>query len=259
MRPTDAGSESCSGDPQETEMSETTRTPAASGADPNSELFWMRVQAASGLTFALFLSIHLANNLLGTAGPEAYDGFQSGARAFYQNPLVEFVVVLIPLVTHAIASIVRIIRRRRRSLPRPALRTRLHRYSGWFLLVVITGHVSATRGVGFFLDAPAGFGALNFSLTFAPWMFVPYYIALGTCGTYHLVNGFTIATRVFGWRAPGEWLRGNAFWVPVGALAIAFVVSVLSLWGVFFDVDRELWGEFARVYSELLGADVNAL
>ena len=82
------------------------------------ELRWIRTQAASGMTFSVFLAIHLANNLLGSAGPATYAAFQAGARAFYQNPFFEFVVVLIPLVVHMLASIVRIVRRRRRNLPR---------------------------------------------------------------------------------------------------------------------------------------------
>lgn len=236
-----------------------TEAPALRETEAATELRWIRTQAASGMTFSVFLAIHLANNLLGSAGPETYDAFQAGARVFYQNPFFEFVVVLIPLVVHMVASVVRIVRRRRRNLPRPGLRLRLHRYSGWFLLAIITGHVSATRGIGFFFDAPAGFGALNFSLALMPYIFVPYYILLGSLGTYHLLNGLTIATRVFGARLPSALTHGPGFWVPVGGAALAFVVAVLSFWGVFFDIDRELWGEFARLYSEFTGADLSEI
>jgi succinate dehydrogenase/fumarate reductase cytochrome b subunit len=130
------------------------KSPGSAVATAADELNLIRVQAASGLTFSVFLTLHLINTMLGSAGPDAYDGFQASARAFYQHPLFEYIVVLIPLVVHLGASITRILRRRRRHLPRPGLRLRLHRYSGWFLLAVISGHVSATRGVGFFFDAP---------------------------------------------------------------------------------------------------------
>ena len=223
------------------------------------ELNWIRVQAASGLIFSIFLAVHLANTMSGSAGPDTFDAFQSNARTFYQNPFFEFFVVLIPLAVHIAASLVRILRRRRRNLPKPPLRLRLHRYSGWFLLAVISGHVSATRGVGFFFDAPAGFGALNLSLVFAPYLFVPYYILLGSCGSYHLWNGLGIAARVFGVRLPHTLTRGPGFWIPVGSAALAIFVAVLSLWGVFFEVDRELWGEFGRVFAEFTGADQKEL
>ncbi|MEE3330066.1 MAG: hypothetical protein VX246_04280 [Myxococcota bacterium] len=227
--------------------------------DATTELNWIRVQAASGLIFSIFLAIHLANTMLGSAGSETFDAFQSSSRSFYQNPFFELIVVLIPLAVHMTASLVRILRRRRRNLSKPPLRLRLHRYSGWFLLAVITGHVSATRGVGFFFDAPAGFGALNLSLVFAPYLFVPYYILLGSCGSYHLWNGLSIATRVFGVRLPNALTRGPGFWIPVGGAVLAIFVAVLSLWGMFFEVDRELWGEFGRVFAEFTGADLNEL
>lgn len=56
---------------------------------------WRRVQAASGLVFLAFASLHVANQWLALAGPEAYDGFQRSARAVYQNPLVEVALVVL--------------------------------------------------------------------------------------------------------------------------------------------------------------------
>ena len=243
----------------------TATSPAAAGASSPAaveaarERRWIRVQAASGLAFATFLALHLVNTAVAPAGPEAYDGFQSAARAFYQQPIVEIGLVLAPLAAHVTASVARIARRRRRKAPRPGLRMRLHRYTGWFLLAVIVGHVLATRGVGFWFDAPAGFGALNFSLELVPYWFVPYYIALGASGAFHLWSGLAIALRVFGVRVPRAFERGPGFWVPVGAAAALVAVAVLSLWGVFFPVDRAHWGEWVRVYADFTGTDVDAL
>lgn len=230
---------------------------AAGQAEAALELRWIRLQAASGLAFASFLALHIANTLVAPAGPEAYDGFQAAARGFYQHPVVELGLVLAPLALHMTASIARIVRRRRRGAPKPGLRMRLHRYTGWFLLAVIAGHVGATRGVGYFLDAPAGFGALNFTLATVPYYFVPYYIALGASGAFHLWSGLAIALRVFGVRTPSAIARGPGFWVPAGAAAALVAVAVLSLWGAFFPVDRALWGDFARVYADMLGLELH--
>ena len=230
-----------------------------SAAPAKNEITLIRIQAAAGLLFSIFLAIHLFNTMAGAGGPEAYDGFQSGARAFYQNPVVEGVIVLIPLLVHLGVSILRIVRRRGRALARPPLRLRLHRYTGWFLLFVIGGHVTATRGVGYFFDAPASFGALNFSITLLPYLFIPYYTMLGTFGLYHMTNGLTIALRVFGVRLPAGVTRGPGFWVPVATGSALIVAAVLAFSGAFQDVPRESWGRFGEVYAELTGASLDDL
>lgn len=58
-------------------------------ADAARERRWGRAQAASGLAFGVFAAVHLVNQWLAPLGPETYDGFQTAARAVYQQPVVE--------------------------------------------------------------------------------------------------------------------------------------------------------------------------
>lgn len=223
------------------------------------EINLIRLQAGAGLCFAVFLALHLANTLLGVGGPEAYDDFQAGARAFYQHPVVEGSIVLAALVVHLAASLARMVRRRGGRRAPPPLRLRLHRYTGWFLLAVIFGHIGATRGVGFWFEAPAGFGALNFSLVLMPWLFAPYYVLLGCCGLYHLCSGLGLAARVFGRRPPRALEPGPVFWGGIALGCAAIVLAVLTFAGAFESIPRESWGRFGDVTAAWLGVDLHEL
>ena len=224
------------------------------------ERFWIRIQAASGLAFSLFLALHLANTMFAPGGEDSFNAFQGGARRFYQTVLFEVLLVAAPLVTHMTASIVRIVRRRRRGRSeQPTLRTRLHRYSGWFLLTVILGHVTATRIVPLATDTQVRFGDLNFTTVIYGVPFAIYYILLGVSGTYHLLNGLTVASRVFGVRWPSEFARGPAFWVPAGALMALIAIGVASFAGWFFPVDPALWGDSSAFLAEFMGTDLDTV
>jgi succinate dehydrogenase/fumarate reductase cytochrome b subunit len=228
-------------------------------SEAETDLRWIRIQAASGLTFSLFLVLHLVSTMFASGGEEAFDGFRDGARAFYQTAIFEVIVVAIPLLTHMTASAVRIVRRRRGARKsKAALRTRLHRWSGWFLLAVIGGHVAATRLVPLATDTQVGFGDLNFTTIFFGLPFAVYYMLLGICGTYHMSNGLLIAARVFGLRAPEALRMGPGFWLPVGAAMVAVVIGVASFSGWIFDVDSASWGPASELLVEFYDSDLES-
>ncbi len=228
--------------------------------EPDTDRRWIRIQAASGLTFSLFLVLHLATTMSASGGEETYNAFQAGARAFYQTGLFEIIVVAIPLLTHLTASIVRIVRRRRAGRSRkPPLRLRLHRYSGWFLLAAIGGHAGATRIFPLVTETQVRFGDLNFTTVLFGVAFSFYYALLGICGTYHMANGLTIAASVFGIRPPKAIRAGPGFWIPVGAALLAIVVGVASFSGWIFEVGPETWGDSSKLVAELLGSDLETI
>ena len=224
------------------------------------ERFWIRIQAASGLAFSLFLTLHLANTVAAPGGEATFNAVQDGARRFYQTMVFEILLVATPLVTHVVASAVRIVQRRRRGRSeRPTLRTRLHRWTGWFLLAAIGGHVTATRLVPLATDTQIRFGDLNFTTVIFGVPFSIYYILLGSCGTYHLLNGLTVATRVFGVRWPSELAKGPAFWAPVAAFVLAVAIGVAAFSGWIFPVGPELWGDSSAVIAEYMGTDLESV
>lgn len=216
----------------------------------------IRVQAGSGLLFGTFLVLHLTNTIVGGLGQETYDALQGALRWYYQFPAVEIVAIGAAGITHVVVGLTRMIRRRRKNqiirrsgITPPGAPTwlRIHRASGYFLLVVILGHYAATRGPGLFFDMPADFSFLHFSLLHWPLFMYPYYFLLFGCGAFHLLHGGVVALNVVGWKVgpPSRaWMR-FAFY---GAFVVG-VIGVLSMGGAFKEVDTSRFDDFRAFYE----------
>jgi succinate dehydrogenase/fumarate reductase cytochrome b subunit len=227
--------------------------------EPLREARLIRGQALSGLVFAVFLSLHLANAAAGALGPSAYDGFLARARLVYQFPPFEVLAVGAAAAVHASYGIRRWRARRRaaRDGGRAAVPgwLRLHRASGWLLLAVLPGHVLATRGPGLLLDLPADFSFLRFSLQTWPWFMAPYYVALYSAGLYHLLHGSLLALRVAGLRAPAPAARGARVLLFIALAAGGAAVAAMA--GASGPADTSRYGAFRALYEEYAPFMVN--
>lgn len=214
-----------------------------------------KLQAASGVLFAGFLSVHLANTWLAAFGPSAYDGLQSLGRQVYQWLPVE-IVLLTAVAVHMVVGVARIVREPKRHLN---LRARMHRYSGFFLLLVITGHVLAVRGPSWFFGIYPGFQGLAFTVDYLPGVFYPYYFVLGLAGFYHGCNGLGIALQRLAPSGPLRPLSGRAL-AAVSALAgIAMIGALLGLGGVLFQLSDVYRSEFAALVLDVLGQEATSV
>ena len=222
-----------------------------------SERALLRVQAASGALFLGFTLLHLANTATASFGHAAYDGYLAGARVVYRQPVVEVLGLLAPLAVHWGAAIVRLrrsgFRRRNRTL-----RARLHRYTGWFLLVFVWGHVAATRAPGVFAGVDLDAAGLAWTFDWMPSWFYPYYTALALAGLYHGLNGGLVALSVFGVRVPSGLRRGPGFWVPLGVGALALIVGIAGLSGLLFPIGDPSASAYARFIADLMTRRVGA-
>ncbi|MCP3914386.1 MAG: DUF1691 domain-containing protein [bacterium] len=72
-----------------------------------------RYQAISGLALGTFLILHLANTVVATAGPEAYEGFKRAARGYYRIAAAEIALVVGSALVHMACGIARLVVRRR--------------------------------------------------------------------------------------------------------------------------------------------------
>jgi succinate dehydrogenase/fumarate reductase cytochrome b subunit len=197
-----------------------------------------QIQAATGLIFAAFLSLHLLNTWTASLGPGVYDGLQSALRQVYQFAPVE-ALILAALMVHVISGVLRIVMEPKRTL---TVRARIHRYAGFFLMVVIGGHILAVRGASWFYDVYPGFEGLAFSMKAVPGYFYPYYFLLAVAGLYHALNGAGIAASRFGWR------RAVPRRTLARATAAGAALTVLALGGLggwFFDVGNVAASDFA--------------
>ncbi|MDP2274380.1 MAG: hypothetical protein Q8N23_04780 [Archangium sp.] len=218
------------------------------------DLKWMKAQAWSGAVFAAFLFLHLCNQMVASLGPGAYDGLQGTLRKGYQAPVVEVLLVLAPLLVHVVAAIARMLGRRGRSAPGlVSWRVRLHRWSGYFLLLVFLGHVTATRGASFFFDTVPGFAGVAFTFQWVPAYFFPYYLLLALTGWYHLMHGLSVTLPLLGVRALTVLGDEKVFGSVVAGGSIALIAGVLSLGGVFFDVGDPASSAYAKLVLRLTG------
>jgi succinate dehydrogenase/fumarate reductase cytochrome b subunit len=220
----------------------------------------VRIQAASGLAFAVFASLHLVNTMLAALGAGAYNGFQRALRPVYQFPAVEIGLLAVPLVVHVGAGVARWRERRRRgsAAPRAGLRTRLHRASGLVLLVFVWGHVAATRGPSLLAGVHPEFEGLAFSVQWL-WTFVPYYALFALAGLYHTANGTLVALAAFGVRAPAARLRGPRFWGPLGAGAALLLLGIAGIAGWLHPIGESWRGPYAEFVARIVGLDLDEI
>lgn len=216
----------------------------------------VRIQAVSGLVFAIFLSLHLVNVMVSALGPGLYDAFQVRIRPLYQLPLVEVGVLLAALLVHMGAGITRLRRRpRSRNWGRLPLRTRLHRLSAYFLLVFALGHFAATRAPSLLDGVYIGFAGLAYAMHALPGVFYPYYALLGLCGLYHGGYGTFLALRALGVRLPSPSRLGARGFVPLAIAAVLVVLGVLSFGGHLYAIDDPRQSAFAGWVHERVGLE----
>ena len=199
-----------------------------------------RVQRASALVFLLFLSLHLVNTALAVAGPAAYDRFQSVARILYQHPLLEWLLIFLPLTVHAACGVWRL---RHGSTPKTPAR-RAHRYAGILLLVVVGLHILATRGPSLAFDVFLDFHGVAYTFEWAPYWFYPYYGLFALAAIIHRSYGLsTMWTR-------GRPRRSRASlspWLLPGAAFAIIVLALLGFGGVLYEVEGAAASDYGRM------------
>jgi succinate dehydrogenase/fumarate reductase cytochrome b subunit len=214
---------------------------------------WLRVQAVSGLVFLAFALMHLLNTALAALGPSAYNGFQRTLRTVYQQPFVEITFVLLPIVAHVVAGVVRMRQRKGKHAP-TSLRARVHRSSGYFLLVFIGGHIGATRLPPLLRGVYPEFEGVAFTFQFLPAWFYPYYLALGLAGLLHASLGLPLALSALGVRVRSQWRSGLRFWLPVSVLAAGVLLGTAALGGLLYAVPDQSMHAFAVLVREAVSS-----
>jgi succinate dehydrogenase/fumarate reductase cytochrome b subunit len=209
-------------------------------------------QVISGMLFSFFLAVHLFNQMSAAWGPEVYDGAQRTLRRGYQAPVIEIILVLGPMLVHAIAGILRMLHQKKQGRSGPKeLRARLHRISGIVLLVFFLGHTTATRGASVFFDIFPGFEGIAFTFRWVPLYFWPYYTAFALAGLYHMLYGWSIALPVLGISRASVLRRPRLLWGLFFVGGLLLILGLLHLGGVLMDVGCPEAGPYASMLAEL--------
>lgn len=132
-----------------------------------------RLHYVSGLTFAIFIGLHLFNHVLGVSGAENHIEMMTTLRYFYRNILVEtiFLGATIFLLISGL-SLVKI-----RWGTSVSFFEKLHVWSGLYLAFFLLVHIGAVLGARWFLklDTNFYFGAAGLNTFPFNLFFVPYY------------------------------------------------------------------------------------
>lgn len=157
------------------------------------------IQGTSGLVFTAFLTPHLANTVAALWGEAAYNTVQHRLRFFYQNPLIEG-IILGSLAAHVVASAVINIKKKLRKgdgkVDQVTTAKKAHSYAGYVLAFFAGSHVFFCRFHG---PAPE-FSGLSYITRhrLAKFYFLPYLVLFAAAGVVHTGLGLPTALRLSG-------------------------------------------------------------
>jgi len=218
-----------------------------------------RLQAISGILFAIFLVLHLATTTSAIGGPATYDAVLEGTRHVYRpHIVVELLLIGLAGAVHIVCGIVRIVRRRRDpNRVKPSLVVRLHHWAGYVLLLAIAGHVFATRIMPAVATGPTATGSADFSyLAYSilgwPIFMKPYYVLLGAAGAIHGGIGLGLAaSALLGPRVDPRKLQRFSV-AGAAVLTVLVVLGALSIIRHSPAADRSRFVEYRAVYERFL-------
>lgn len=127
----------------------------------------------AGLIIAAFIALHLTNHLYSLGGPDSHIAVMNALRPIYRNPVAE--TLLLGAVLVQMVSGVRLFRATRRTAT--SFWPKLHRWTGLYLALFLSIHLSAVLGgrLVLGLDTNFYFGVAGLNTFPFNLFFVPYY------------------------------------------------------------------------------------
>ncbi|KAI9802265.1 MAG: hypothetical protein M1825_002986 [Sarcosagium campestre] len=174
----------------------------------NVTYYLSRIQRYSSYTFTIFLTFHIANTSLiplATRSLPAADTYLLLTRPYYQSPLAEPAIVVLPLLAHVASGVALRLYRRNQQVKRYGVRSHAERRNlawpklsgtsmlGYVLAPLVAGHVLVNRIVPLWVDGgSSGVGLSYVSHGFAKHPFVAYagYSLLIGTAAWHIVSGW---------------------------------------------------------------------
>ncbi|WP_010303656.1 succinate dehydrogenase cytochrome b558 subunit [Kurthia senegalensis] len=155
------------------------------------EFYWRRLHSLLGLIpIGLFLTVHLFINFSATKGAETFNKFSEGMESLPFLGIIEWVVIYIPLLFHAIYGVY-IAFTAKPNLNRFGTTRNwffvLQRFTGIFLVIFIAWHIWQTRLQKTIADATIDYNLMSDVVT-STGMLIFYIVGI-IAATFHLSNG----------------------------------------------------------------------
>ncbi|KAJ3189985.1 hypothetical protein HDU85_000276 [Gaertneriomyces sp. JEL0708] len=242
-------------------------------------------QAVSGLAFSGFTLLHLAGHASSILSFSLADTALYAFREFYQDPIVEPLLIGGCLIAHITASAGRIALRFVRKKARAhksfgddddragdthvgkkpkdghspafslALRElKLHRLSGYVVGVAILGHIYAARLVPLrVLPDPSiiDLTFITYGLQQSPLLYFPYYTIFSTAALYHTLYGIPQALSFLGLWSPRRKFKPGRWTKVMMASAGLMMATVIALGGQFEDVAIPLASKWEYLSAQI--------
>jgi succinate dehydrogenase/fumarate reductase cytochrome b subunit len=221
---------------------------------------YRQYQAASGLSFAMFLLCHFVSHYSMIRSFEHGNSMMQYVRRIYQNPIIE-VFIFISLFVHMTCNTMLYMKRSAleknkengqhkkndgdttttTSTNPGSLELTAHRYAGYILALFIFGHVFATRGAALIgLQDPSQYTYTMITMTtdLFGFGFTIYLFVFGMSAVWHTVYGIRSSIAIL----TGHSVTNTAFPIPLKVVAMVLhiltILSVLSISGYIYHIDR---------------------
>lgn len=194
------------------------------------EFYWRRLHSLLGLIpVGLFVTVHLLINYSATNGEAAFNKASATMESLPFLPIVEWVVIYIPLMFHAFYGVY-IAFTAKSNLKRFGTTRNwffmLQRLSGIFLVIFIAWHIWQTRLQKTLADAEVNYDMMA-DIVSNPAMLAFYIVGI-IAATFHLSNG--IWSFLVSWGiTQSKQSQKVATWVTMIFFVLLSVVGVMAI------------------------------
>jgi uncharacterized membrane protein len=134
-----------------------------------------KLQNYSGLIFLIFLIIHLFNHFTAIFGEKIYTTLYNISRRFYQNLIIETIILLSALIHMIIALYFWYTNKTTNT--NTTFQKKIQKYGGWIMFFILPGHLIGTKIKPYLDGTDPDLSYISITLTHRVfgWIFVPYY------------------------------------------------------------------------------------
>lgn len=201
-------------------------------------LFERRLRITTGLILATYIILHLSNHSIGLISLGAMDSARIVLTSFWRSNIGQFLLYG-SLITHFLLGLWSLLRRRTLKIPRWELTQLIF---GLSLIPLLAGHIAATWGTRFFLEAELSYTSVLTYMFSDNWFWIRQLLLICVAWT-HVCIGLHFFFRLF-----ASYRKFAVYFYPLALiLPLLAIVSIART-----SVDLDLW-KFDKAISASSG------